>query len=504
MSKGKRYDDEQKLNIKKVLIAALAVLLVIFFVKGINSLLKKENPTANAFTDISYFSMNNNGKWGVINSKGESIVEAKEDEMIVVPNNKKDVFVCTYDVNYDDGTYKTKAINAKNEEIFTSYENIEVVSNYDNNNDIWYESNCLKVKKDGKYGLIDLNGSEILSCVYDEITPIKGVENSLIIKKEESYGLVNASGNIIIEPEYKQISALTNDYKNGYVVKNNDGLFGIIGIDKNKILDCKYSDIKHVCGGGLYIAHNGDNWVVLKNSEDAGTELKQKDIKSINNENMVFVSDGKYGIISNEQEEKIAAEYQYIEHVFLDNYIAKKDDKFGVIKSSNETAVEFEYDTLSYDKDADILVGTKNGDESKYLIDRTLASKVTCKNYTVRNGYIRAFTGDDYKIYNLKLEEKSNRDAYANNTLYVAKNDGKYGLVNKDGKLVVSYQYEDITEQNEYGYVAVKKDGKWGIIDQYGNIASEPKYEFTDSKKVNVIGKWHLAENVNTIYYVCE
>ena len=173
MSKGKRYDDEQKLNIKKVLIAALAVLLVIFFVKGINSLLKKENPTANAFTDISYFSMNNNGKWGVINSKGETIVEAKEDEMIVVPNNKKDVFVCTYDVNYDDGTYNTKAINAKNEEIFTSYENIEVVSNYDNNNDIWYESNCLKVKKDGKYGLIDLNGSEILSCVYDEITPIK-------------------------------------------------------------------------------------------------------------------------------------------------------------------------------------------------------------------------------------------------------------------------------------------------------------------------------------------
>ena len=102
----------------------------------------------------------------------------------------------------------------------------------------------------------------------------------------------------------------------------------------------------------------------------------------------------------------------------------------------------------------------------------------------------------------MKFEEKNNREVFPNNTLFVAKNDGKYGLVNKDGTLVVQYQYEDITEQNEYGYVAVKKDGKWGIIDQYGNISVDPKYEFSDISKITCIGKWHSIENINMGTYL--
>ena len=84
------------------------------------------------------------------------------------------------------------------------------------------------------------------------------------------------------------------------------------------------------------------------------------------------------------------------------------------------------------------------------------------------------------------------------------KNDGKYGLVNKDGTLVVQYQYDDITEQNEYGFVAVKKDGKWGVIDQYGNTVVDPKYEFSDITKITVLGKWHSTEGINTAYFICE
>ena len=65
--------------------------------------------------------------------------------MIVVPNSQKDVFLCTYDVNYDDGTYKTKALNSKNEEIFTENEQIEAVSCVDENGNLRYNQNVLKM-----------------------------------------------------------------------------------------------------------------------------------------------------------------------------------------------------------------------------------------------------------------------------------------------------------------------------------------------------------------------
>ena len=163
--------------------------------------------------------MYQDGKWGVINSKGEVVVEAEYGEMIIIPDSKKQVFICTYEVNYSDNTYKTKAIDSNNSQLFTSYNSVEVLSNYDSNNNIWNEENILKVEKDGKFGLINLDGVELLACNYDKIETIKGVKNSILVQKNEKYGLVNNQGDIILDCDYSDINALTNDYTDGYVVK---------------------------------------------------------------------------------------------------------------------------------------------------------------------------------------------------------------------------------------------------------------------------------------------
>ncbi|MBP3502798.1 MAG: WG repeat-containing protein [Clostridia bacterium] len=504
MSRGKRYSGEQKLNMKKVFAVIITIIVIIMFFIGINKMLKKDESTTNNFTEISYFTMYNNGKWGVINSNGDNVIDSTNGEMIVIPNNKKDIFICLYEVNYSDGTYKSKAVNSKNEQLYTSYNSVEALSNYDQNNNIWYEDNALKVEKDGKYGLINLDGNEILRCEYDKIETIKGIKNSILIQKDGLYGLANASGNIIIDVNYKEISALTTDYTNGYIVKNSEGNLGIVSTNKEQILECKYSDIKHVFGNDMYVVKESGNWKIVNKDGDKNIDINYEDVKSINAENMVVVNKGKYGIYGIDKTEKAKCEYQNIEYAFSDYYIAKKDNKYGIINTNGETLVQFEYDNLKFNTEADCLEGLKLNDPNAYLIDRNLELKLTGINPTVYNGYIRINIDNEYKFYNLKFEEKSNRDVFSNNTLYVAKNDGKYGLVNKEGTLVVQYQYDDITEQNEYGFVAVKKDGKWGAIDQYGNVVVEPKYELSNVSKNSVIGKWHLAENVNTIYYVCE
>ena len=237
---------------------------------------------------------------------------------------------------------------------------------------------------------------------------------------------------------------------------------------------------------------------------DKTTDIAFEDVTYLGSDAIVVKSNGNYGIYGMDKSEKVKPEYQYIEYAFSDKYIAKKDDKYGIINTLGEVLVPFEYSSLSFSKEADSLLGNKAGDDNTYLVDRNLEVKATAKNITVYDGYIRVNVNGEYKFYNLKFEEKTDRDAFANNTLYVAKNDGKFGLVNKDGTLVVNYEYDDITEQNKYGYVAVKKDGKWGVIDSNGNVCVEPKYEFQDVSKVTFIGKWHSVENVNTAYFVCE
>ncbi|MBR2744518.1 MAG: WG repeat-containing protein [Clostridia bacterium] len=503
MSKGKRYNDEQKLNPKKVLAVLVVIALIVLFIFGIKNLLKKEPAQSNNFSEISYFPAYQNDKWGVINSKGDVVINPEYSEMIMIPDSKKDVFIC-YEVNYADGTYKTKAINSNSAELYNTYASVDLLSNNDENGNVWNEDNVLKVSKDGKYGLINLDGTELLSCSYEKIEPIKGVKNSILVYKDGKCGLVNNRGEKLIENEYQEITALTTEYTDGYIVKNQDSKFGIISTNKEVVLECKYEDIMHICGNDLYAVKADGKWFVTNKAGDKNVEVAYNEITYIGNETLIAKSGDGYGIYGLDKSEKVKPEYQSIQYAFADNYIAKKDNKCGVINSKGETLVQFEYDTMNYNKNADCIFAKKAGDENTYLLDRNSEVKVTSKDITVYNGYIRAKIDDEYKFYNLKFEEKTNRDVFDNHTLYVAKNDGKFGLVNKDGTLVVQYQYEDVTEQNEYGYVTVKKDGKWGVIDQYGNVVVEPKYDYSDISKITFVGKWHSIEDVNPVYFICE
>ena len=56
-------------------------------------------------------------------------------------------------------------------------------------------------------------------------------------------------------------------------------------------------------------------------------------------------------------------------------------------------------------------------------------------------------------------------------------------------------------ELNTYGYASVKKDGKWGSIDAKGNKIADTIYTLDNNLKIDFIGKWHLAEDLNANYY---
>ena len=166
MSRGKRYDEEPKLNIKKVFAVIIAIVVIIMFIFILKGLLTKDD-TNGKITSESYFAVYKDNKWGVINSSGNYVIDPSYAEMIVVPNNKAGVFIVTYDIDYENETYKTKVLNEKNEEIFIGYDKIETISNQDKNGNLLYEENVLKVQKDEKFGLINLSGKEILKTEYE-------------------------------------------------------------------------------------------------------------------------------------------------------------------------------------------------------------------------------------------------------------------------------------------------------------------------------------------------
>ena len=109
-----------------------------------------------------------NDKYGVIDSKGNKIIEAKY-ENVKTPNPQKNVFIC-----YEND--ETKVINEKGKEIYTEYKNIEPLRLKNVFSDLMYEKSTLKYSKDGKYGIIDINGKKLTNAIYDEIDTLQTKE----------------------------------------------------------------------------------------------------------------------------------------------------------------------------------------------------------------------------------------------------------------------------------------------------------------------------------------
>lgn len=503
MSRGKRYNnDERKLNMKKVFAVIIAIIVIAMFFIGMKELLKESPKTNEKTFALAYYTLYENEKWGVIDTRGNIVIKPEYEEMIVIPDNTKPVFICMENVDYTNNTFKTKAIDEKGKQLFTNYEQVEVIYNHDENNNIWYESNILKVQKDGKYGLINLDGKEILACTEDNIEPMLGTKSVYITTANGKKGLVDNMGKVIIENNYTEISGLTSKYSNGFIVKNDQGKYGVINNDKTIALEEKYDEISPVSENKMYVVKEGSDYKIVNTDGEEFLVNTFEEVKQINTDNIVVKVNGKYGVKTINGVEKIPATYDDLTYTFDDYYIAKKEGKYGIVNEKNEEKLSFNYTYIKYLDTIGILQAETENMESE-LLDRNLKVKVKGIIAQINDdkNYIRVRENDTYKYYNFKLEQKESKEILATNTIFLSKKDGKYGYVNDKGIVVVDYQYEDATEQNKYGYVAVKKDGKWGCLDAKGNVVVECTNTLDDVLVVDFIGKWHLATDINANYY---
>ena len=175
-----------------------------------------------------------------------------------------------------------------------------------------------------------------------------------------------------------------------------------------------------------------------------------------------------------------------------------------MIDSDNNVKIDYNYKSITYVKTANIIEAESEKVETD-LYDKNFNLKLSgiVSEINTDQGYMKVRINSDYKYYNFKFEEKKNTEILTNNTLFLAKKDGKYGYVDKNNVVVVNYIYDDATEQNEYRFAAVKKNGQWGSINEDGEEIIEPKYNLDNNFEIDFIGKWHLGQDLNMNYY-CE
>lgn len=393
--------------------------------------------------EYNYFMLKHNNSYGVIDKQGNTIIEAKYDE-VKIPNPEKAVFVCSKSGNIT-------VLNEKNEEILTEYEGVEAIRLKNLASDLMYEKTVLKYSKDGKYGLINFEGKQITKPIYDELDSLPYKEGELLVKQDEKYGVININGKKIVDIEYDGISVDgyytdANGYKYaGYIVSNKteDGFrFGYINSKQKEVLSTEYNEMSRV------------------------TEIEDND-----NSYIISAKNGQYGVNKNE-ENLIKNEYQSIRYDATNKvFVVEKSKKYGIVDSSGKEIVPVEYNQIDI---TGIYIYAQN-DQGTTVYNSSGTQANIDSNVAILNT-----SNEKYKI-------RINSE-----------NGTKYGVINKEGKQLIEEKYNYISYLYDNYFIASIENGKLGILDDKENVKIEIKYDSLQKIQGTDLIQTTISENKTT------
>jgi len=435
-------------NMKSIIIGVVSLIIIVAVIVGaiiyINS--KDISYELEKVEKYSYFKLYQNEKYGVIDDKGNVLIEASYD-VINIPNPSKAVFICYYEYNETTGEYKTKVLNEKKEEILTGYEQVLPLMCEESTSNIPFEKSVLKYKENGKYGIIDFNGKKITKPLYEEIESLEYREGSLLVKQNGKYGVINIKGKQIIKAQYDGIESDSyyteeKDYTEaGFIIQNTteEGYrYGYIDKYGKEVLKTEYNEINRI--------------IEIKDNENAY---------------LLASKNGKYGIIKNNKT-LIPHVYEEIEYNKANNlFIIQKSSKQGVLSLDGNEILPVEYD---------------------YVL--STGNKITVKKDEI------------IEIYNAKGEKQnpkyeSSIETSNENYIIVIDDEEKFGIVDKNGQTLIDNKYEYIEYAFEDYFIATE-NGKVGVINVNKNEVIDFKYNIIQKvKDKNALQA--IISNTNTI-----
>lgn len=520
-----------------IFVVIIIVLIVVAFLCSM-FLKKKEQENRDyellKVTEYIYYPLEVSGKYGVIKKDGTVIIEPSFDE-VQIPNQDKDIFVLKSEDNY-------KVVNEKNEQLYNEVADVTAIEGTSAYDEKIYNTTVLKYKENNKFGLLSLSGEKITKPLYDEMQSLEDKYGEILVKKDGKFGVINVKGNILVGIKYDYIKgdgySKEGSYKDsGYIIGNKSSsgmLYGYIDKNENEIIKMEQETIYRVteieADDAYIVASLNGRYAIYKNKENL-TDYKYISVYYNNDSKTFTVQKNKlYGVVNLEGKAFVSEQYDELmvvgafikaskdgeNYTFdLDGkrierpkfaslqetttgkyYISINDDyRYGLCEKDRTVIIENKYDYIDEVENTGLLIATIGTDITIYSASGKEIVSVERAEISFVGNYIEVEAADEMYYLTVDGKKVDNKTVYLENQLYASKESGKWGFVDLKDNVIVDYQYDEITEVNQYGFAGVKKDGKWGVINKNGEVILEPTYESNSINPV-FIGKYCLKNGV--------
>ena len=451
----------------------------------------------NVSTDLIYektvLKYEENGKYGLISIDGNKITNAKYQEIDTLQYKEGELVVKEND--------KYGVININGYEIIKpEYDQVKADGYYSSDNKYKDDGYIVSITTDDgyRYGYLNNEGQKILDTKYNDLSRLAYSNKDtiyLLCAENGKYGLYEGAKNIIPN-EYQAITYVED---NDFCIVQKGKKYGVVNLEGSMMLQVKYSQID-VNGDYLYVTdENSEKKVYDKkgNLTEINPNLVIQSTKS-DDDYKIYIdsSTGKTVYSIYKGDTKLTSEnYSYIEYLNEGYFIASNESgKLGIIDSKENAKVELKYDSIQKIAGTNIIQAIDSTTKMTEIYSKDFIKTYEIANASIENikdNIIKVYNTEEIKYFDYDGNLLENKVAFPDINLFPKKENGKWGFVGQDGNVVVDYQYDDVTEFNEYGYAGVKKDEKWGVIDKDGNVIVEAVYELNPQDKPSFIGQYY-------------
>ncbi len=306
------------------------------------------------------------------------------------------------------------------------------------------------VQRNGRWGMIDRTGKQIIPCRYDGLEFLENTNNQILrlYVQQTRYGLIDTSGRLCVRADFDEIGRFSENRLS--VLR--DGRWGFVDAEGNEVVPCRFQEVKPY-SEGLAAVKLGRQWGFI--DKMGNTVIPFRYLRAGNfrsGKAWVYRSQG-VGYINPNGDEVIP--FQFDRAFDFEGGVARVviDQKYGLINSAGEFVLRPRFNEIrAFDRNGRAVVSYGRQRVRYGLIDAT-GNLVTHRAYT----FIGPFAEG----------------------LAVVKDREQYGYINTEGQEVLPLEYSKAAPFSE-GRAAVQRDGYCGYIDRSGNQLVP--FEFTRCK----------------------
>ena len=297
------------------------------------------------------------------------------------------------------------------------------------------------VKRIGaKYQLVNSYGM-VLSDSYDEIAPVI-TGNYFWVRNGSQYGFIYKDGSLAIPIQYEQVGSFYND--RAYFKKN--GRYGFLNSKGQQVIVPQYEEVQNFTSQYTWVKRAG-----------------------------------VYGLIDLQGFEVIIPYYDNIIE-FDDSGLARvgKDEKYGFVDNTGNVVVDNKYDyAFSFEEDLAVVrvnkkygfIDTKGNEVIPIIYDgaTSMSEGLAAVKQGNTYGYIDK---EGNTVISFSFKKAS---PFHGGRAFVSRDGVKYAVIDKTGRLVTDYLYDDFLGYSD-GLARVKQADRIGYIDINGRAITALEY----------------------------